>query len=1114
MQRYRSSIHMQFDFPDPHLLERYVLTPSHCKVLNGILEGVSEKGDKHSHLLIGPYGTGKSLISTILCQLLSRKFPDEWSKRLLEQAVMIDTQLASLLRLVNDGQITYIPVLVNGKTGSLSKIIIEAVYRALHQAGIHILTPNEAAAILSTVERWKQSYPEAYSAFLQFLEERLIGEKEWSKRIRECNEKFMEEFIAFYPSVTAGTEWTYVHDSYFIEDLESLTKELKAKQLGLFIVYDEFGRFLQTFENLDSTKNMQDLQSLAEFADRMDNMQLLLISHKHIRQYASNDQESIRLEFEKIEGRFRHYTLENDAGTYLQLAQEAMRDIYEDSLEHNPELITVDSLRRFSLFNEFTSYQLEQSILTSLYPVHPVTLMLLPQLSNIFGQNERTLFSFLSDHERDSLREHIQQQRTGYYYADRLFRFFQLEAAEIKEQSALELYHYVVPYVDSQRPLQHRVVELLTMWSETRMTQKQPVTIPFLAFALGVEDKEAEAELEHLANAKIVRYNSVRGQWELFNGSSIDVEDLISKKSASTSLKLREVMGIMKSHLPVSFILPYEYNDKMDMLRYADIRFADVSEMMDSNDKDWPGDDRIWFIVYENLDQKDDPSAVMQQLNKPYLAVFPTFSTEKVLPYVLKYKITEQLLHDSALLALDSRLKSELNLIREETSLKIRAFVDRYFEFTKHEWFSGTQRVPVKTSSDLEKLISIRLLDKYPYSPVIRNEAFNRNRISAIQRRALIDVIDRLIHQPLEPSLGITGYGPNYLIFATGLKNNDYRIDENGNIHCNESFEAIRQDLIRQLNRKPIGQLLELIEIMQNEPYGVRSSVIPLLFVALLRDLWDQLLFYSHDMMVTHLNGASILEMIELADSFEYRYYNWSVDEKSQLIEAGRKLKFPVEACSSFLQASEFLLQWLRNLPKFTQVTQQLSKETLWVRDRIRSTEVDPYSHMKQLVADVDLLVAAKEEMELFMIRNEYELEKRILTLTEQPSFDSFFEVVSRSREEAIGKNSKLMTVSNADHLTGGVIDRVAEHLVGVVRADWSDSTEELFLNQIKYEWELLMSDREVAVSLNQTLDVNQPLSKKSQTLYANVKNMLKYAGRDVSKQELKQLLAKLLHEL
>lgn len=1113
MQRYRSSIHVQFDFPDPYLLERYVLTPSHCKVLNGILEGLCEKGDKHSHLLIGPYGTGKSLISTILCQLLSRRFPKEWSTHLFEQAELIDTQLASKIRLTNEGKLTYIPVLINGKTGSLSKIILEAVHRALQQANIHITTPNEAKAILNTVERWKQSYPEAYSAFQQFLEEIQIGEKEWRKQIRECNEELSKEFINFHPSVTAGTEWFYDHDTYIIEDLESLSKELEAKGLGLFIVYDEFGRFLQTLDNSNSSKNMQDLQSLAEFTDRVNNMQLLLISHKHIRQYATNDQESIRLEFEKIEGRFRHYTLENDAGTYLHLAQEAIREINETtSKEREHNLETINSLRKYSLFNEFTSYQLEQGVLTSLYPVHPVTVMLLPQLSNIYGQNERTLFSFLSDHERDSLREHI-EQNTGYYYADRLFRFFHLDTADSKEQSFLDLYHAVVPYVDNKRPLQKRIIELLTMWSETRMTQKQAATVPFLSFALGVGEEEAEIELKQLADSKIVRYNNVRGQWELFNGSSINVEELISEKIVSTSLKKSETMEMMENHLPMSFVLPYDYNDKMGMIRYADIRFAEVPDMSVSHDNDWPGDDRIWFLVYEDLEHKVDPHAVMQQLNKPYLALFPQFSIEKLRPYLLKYKITEQLLHDSALLALDSRLKNELTLIQEETSLKIRAFVNRYFEFNKHEWYSGTQRVTVKSISDLEKLISSRLMYKYPQSPVIRNEAFNRNRISAVQRRALIDVIDRLIQQPLEPSLGIPGFGPNYLIFATTLKNNDYRIDENGSIHCNETLEAIRQDLIHLLNQKPINKLSELIGIMQDAPYGIRSSVIPLLLVALLRDLWDQLHFYSHDMMVSHLNGAAILEMVELAELFEYRYYNWSADEKSQLLEAGRRLNLSTEVWSSFIKASEFLLQWLRNLPKFTQVTQQLSKETLWIRDRIRSTEVDPYTHMKQLVEDVDILVAAKEEMELFMMKNEKELGQRVLTVTGQPSFEKLFDVISDNRNAAIGKNSKLLTFSTTQQLTS-VIDQIAEHLVGVVRANWSDSTEELFLSQIKYEWELLMADKEVEASLTQTINLNQPLSKKSQTLYANVKNMLKYAGRDVSKQELKQILTKLIHEL
>jgi hypothetical protein len=1111
MQKYRSSIHMQFDLPDPHLLDRYVLTPAHSKVLNGILEGVTEKGDKHSHLLIGPYGTGKSFLSTILCQLLSRQFSKQWSLHLLEQAERIDIQLATMLRQANEGPITYIPIPINGKTGRLSKILSQAVHRSFHLAEFHIVTPSEAAAILTTVDRWKKSYPDAYGAFLRFLQERQFEEAEWRKRINECHEELTQQFIAFYPSVTAGTAWSYDEDTYFIENIEKISKELQGKGLGLFIVYDEFGRFLQSLDNSYSTSDMQDLQSLAEFADRTSNVQLLLISHKHIRQYAVESQESMRLEFEKIEGRFRHYSLENDTGTYLQLAQEAMRDVNETSLKRAIMLETVNSLQRFPLFGEFTSYQLEQGLLTSLYPVHPVTFLLLPHLSNIYGQNERTLFSFLSDHERDSLQEHVQIQ-DGYYYADRLFHFFRLDTADVKEQSALELYHAVVLYTNDQRPLQKRIVELLTMWSETKLTQKQPVTIPFLAFALGIGEYEIENELKRMASNKLARFNSIREQWELYNGSSIQVEDLIAEKIATASLKTREALDILERHLPISFVLPYDYNDKMDMLRYADIRFTDIAEMKYSHEKDWPGDDRIWFVAYEDLERKDDPDAVMQELKGQYLVAFPSFSMEKIILTLLKYKITNQLLNDTALLALDSRLKNELLFIQEETSQSINAFVEQYFEFAKLEWRSGTERETVKDLHTLERLISKRLLEKYPYTPVIRNEAFNRNRISAIQRRALVDVIDRLIQQPLEPGLGITGYGPNYLIYATTLKNNDYRIDKEGVVYCNSSLLAVRKGLIRHLDTKPIGKMSELINIMQMAPFGLRSSVVPLLLVALLRDRWEQLLFYAHDMMISSLNGASILELVELADSFEYRYYEWSVDERDQLLEAAKQWGLPAEASTSFIQASEALLQWLRQLPKFTQISQQHSSETLRIRDRIRSTEVDPYTYMKLLVMDAELLTAAKLELESFMNRNKSELEQRVLDITGQPSFDRLFEAISRTRNEAIEKNSKLLTLMPDE--TMNVIDRLAEHLIGVARVDWSDSTQDLFLSQIKYEWELCTAGGEVAVTLSLDINLSQPLSKKSQTLYANVKNILKYGGRDVSDQEIKQLLVKLLHEL
>ena len=43
-------------------------------------------------------------------------------------------------------------------------------------------------------------------------------------------------------------------------------------------------------------------------------------------------------------------------------------------------------------------------------PLHPVTLLALPVLSSLFGQNGRTLFSFLSSKEKYSMYKHLNNE--------------------------------------------------------------------------------------------------------------------------------------------------------------------------------------------------------------------------------------------------------------------------------------------------------------------------------------------------------------------------------------------------------------------------------------------------------------------------------------------------------------------------------------------------------------------------------------------------------------------------------------------------------------------------------------------------------------------------------
>ncbi|REK74208.1 hypothetical protein [Paenibacillus paeoniae] len=1113
MQGFRASINLQFDMYDEELLNRYVLTSSHGEVLRGVMEGVTQNG-AHAHLLIGPYGTGKSLLATILCQYLVKSFHSRWDDSLLAQAEQLDGKLAAQLREARNAPTTYLPVIINGRTGSLRNIVNGAIHRTLLSAGIDIETPNEATSVLNTVDRWKRDYPDTYDAFLEHLRGRNWSQSEWSALIANYEEGALGDFIAFYPTVTAGTPWAIEHEVYFLENLERIASELQRRELGLFIVYDEFGRFLQSLDGTDAVVNMRDLQDFAEFVERMDNVQLLVIGHKHIRQYAASEGESVRGEFEKVEKRFRFYSLETDAATYLRLAQEAIAPT-------NRQLLDLDAIRnlphqaaRFSLFAELTNYQLEQGIVRMLYPLHPVTVMLLPQLSNIFGQNERTLFSFLTDNERYSLADHVHRS-DDYYYSDQLFYFFQVESVDDDEQPSLQLYHVIAPYLTGQQLMQRRLVEFLTLWTAGRMTQRQPATLPFIAFALGMSEEAALHSLEELSSSKLVRHNAIRDMWELYDGSSVDIHAVVVSRMATVTLNDRESLALLQRHLPLTYVMPFEYNDEVDMLRYADVKFIMPGELKSaSNIEAFTADDRIWLVIYRDGEDIEDPAAVMRELAASYLIAFPSFTAESIRPALLHYKILEGLLHDPVFLAQDARVKNELVYMLHETSLRIRVFVERYFMFEEMEWRSGSERRRIKDLRGLETVVTERLRQTYQSTPIIRNESFNRNRISAIQRRALIDVIDRIIRDPGEDNLGISGYGPNYLIYASALKNNNYSYIMSEGITCNDKLTAVRNELLHRLEQTPVGKLSTLIQMMEEPPYGIRAAVVPLLFVALLRDRWNQLFFYSHDMLTTHLSGSSVLEIVELADAFEYRYYEWTPEEQRQLERISRIFELPTEAGVSFVHTSEMLLKWLRAFPKYTQISKRHTSVAMMVRDHIRSSESDPYSHMKLLAGDEMELAAVRIELESFMDRNANELEQVVLGITGLKSLTEMFQALPGIRREAIGKNSKLLTFDPGDDSTV-CIDLLAEHLVGVPRTEWSDATEDLFLGQMKYEWQLLHMQSETAASrADFTAEAPIELSKKSLTVYANVKNMLKYAGKDIAPQEIRGLLLKLLHEL
>lgn len=257
-------------------------------------------------------------------------------------------------------------------------------------------------AAVKTIQKWKRHYPEVYKNLKENIS-MPIGA--FLSELDAYNVNVYEEFVKIYPTLTAGSLFNpFV--GFDVADLyESVSKSLKEKgYLGIYVVYDEFSKFLEANITTATVSDTKMLQDFAEKCNRSGNtqMHLLLISHKEISNYID------QLPKQKIDGwrgvsdRFKHIHLNNNfAQTYEIIStviiknQDQWKIFCEDPTNKRKFGELEDRYRKHAIFSDSVKNEFETTIY-GCYPLHPISTFILPRLSERIAQNERTLFTFLS----------------------------------------------------------------------------------------------------------------------------------------------------------------------------------------------------------------------------------------------------------------------------------------------------------------------------------------------------------------------------------------------------------------------------------------------------------------------------------------------------------------------------------------------------------------------------------------------------------------------------------------------------------------------------------------------------------------------------------------------
>ncbi|WP_339289183.1 hypothetical protein [Paenibacillus sp. FSL E2-0201] len=1147
---FKSSVNIKFDLGNTELIRRYIPTPSHAEAMKGIINGFTTDTNR-AHIIVGPYGTGKSLLANVIGSIVSKMASSNDIDTLVGKFEQVDEQIASKIQTVSNLPTSYLPILLSGNEGRFRHSILSGILKKLKEKGIDVVLPGLSTKIIKSVEVWNQKFPDTYHKFCLQLKQDGRNIDDWIEEIKKQNEVEIKYFSTIYPLLSAGATFDIDYDYSFLSQMEYLVAVLQDNNLGVFVVYDEFARFLLGLNAAKFNEAMQDIQDLAELANRFSSIHLLLITHKSLRYYFSTSNDDTAKEFQRIEKRFNQYLVKSDQVTFLRIAE----IILAENINQKPIISTSEfnrtreMLRKYPLFPSINQTERDELVVRGMFPLHPVAIFLLPNLTRVFGQNERTLFTFLESQETGGLLNHI-NKTNDYYLAHQLFNFFFPDAYDIGNEDFSEhilLYRKAMARLPEgflNKKSAMNLVKIITLWNLCAVQSEQKLNTEFLKFATQINEDELSDILQLLSKHKVIRFNRVNDYWELFAGNSVDLQEKLDHEKQLLKVDQVKEVEILHNNLVKKFYLPERYNDEKGMTRFSAVRIVYGRDIIEGKweQKAQACDLAIYYVLANDQEMYKSLDLILRDLSKGSnreLFFLHHKPISDILPEVYNYIGLDLLRKNKTLLSEDRGIKEELEILLNEIKYRISLYLSEISSFNEEkDWYITGRKVTIGSEFDLTEILSEKCYELYSCTPVILNDSFNRNAVSGVQRNAAVQLIDKMIEDPRNEHFGIKGNGPDYALFAAIFKNND-RLDVNvnnldySNIK-NESFRALRSRLTEVLESNSTGNFKDIVELFLAPPFGIRKPLIPILLVALLRDRWNEFMLYRNDMFVPGINGAKLYEIIVETGPENYQYaYEHINDNYIEFFNTIEKffvnsLETRLNNQSRLIFICGTLLKWLRSLPRIAQTSVNVDKDFKGFRDLIKRSEVDPQQSVAQLLNqyqhNIDRLLVIKKYAENFTSLLKRELADKTLQAVGVSNFNSLKDWVEIHQAEgsySINKLPERIDNSLSDENEETWVEQFSENYVGVKIEDWSDTTYDLFFTQLKHDLkELKLTDREikhnnlnvVSIQLNNSrrLINKVDLSVKSATVYSNLERIVNNAGKNVPRQELEYLIYQL----
>ena len=943
---FQYSVNIGYDLNNDEKLKNFIPTQSALGLLEEILLSTNSSSTERSRVLIGAYGKGKSHIVLMILSMLMKRDLSLFEKTMPK--ISENPQLLQCVQNYYESNNKILPIVVSGSNTSLTQAFLLALQRTLSENNLlDVMPETNYKAAASVIERWEREFPETFEKFKLAIDEPISA---FVDRLKNFDVNAYESFERIYPELTSGSIFNPFLGFDVVELYENAAVGLKAKgYTGVYVVYDEFSKYLEANIVDASISDTKMLQDFAEKCNRSGNLQmhLMLISHKEISNYID------KLPQQKVDGwrgvseRFKHIHLNNSfTQTYEIIASviQKKQPAWEAfCAAHAGDFAALE--HRYAKHPLFAG--VEDDVHTAIYgcyPLQPVSTFILPRLSERVAQNERTLFTFLSAEGTSTLSAFLnsyEDEDFSLITPDQIYDYF--EPLFKKEAYSGEIHtNYVL------------TTSILSSLSEGSLESKIVKTIS-LIYILEQFDRLAPTKEELIG-----MYSSSFDVAEIERAISslIEREFVIYLKRSNNHLRLKKTSGVnirqkiedlmamqegkvaVKDILNVSnfdnYMYPSRYNDAREMTRFFSFEFINGKEI--SDDVDWNiksektvADGIIYGVIPQSEEAIPD---IIKSISKTsagasrHIFVIPRHFRE-IERIVQEYSAVSEL-RDNA--ADDPVLFDEYEVVFEDLSDIIKSYIGIYTRPESYQsvYIYDGERKDIRRKAKLTELMSDICDQVYGLTPVVNSEAVNRNDVTNVSSNSRGKIIAGLLRNELEPHLGLSGNGQEVSIMRSCLVRTGIWNEDNGipqlELRPSDDLIANMLEVIEQFvlssRQQPEQSFATLYNQLVSADYhiGLRKGLIPI-YLAVVIHKYKQQIVVSDRFGQVPISADVLLQINSDPGNFSLSYLDWNMDKEDYIvrlaevfadnvIDAERKL-------SSYEYVSNAMYRWFMSLPKY-----------------------------------------------------------------------------------------------------------------------------------------------------------------------------------------------------